>query len=375
MTIAETRVSATQRRIGPILVGLIAVVFAGFYAGFSLAGYEGDPTIFLAIGEDLPTATYAEELLGTDIAVRPGRGHDGQYFFLQANDPLLLDPATNAQYLDLPSYRSQRMLYPLLAGAGGLFPPATIVWTMLGLSVLTFGIGTIATAYVAMGMGAHPGWGLAFGFNIGVLSELAIGGTGHFALALVMVAVAMVQRGRLHWSVVALVLAVLTREVMLLSALGIAAWLWLRGERRPALMHVVFPGAAVAAWALYIRWRLADVTEPDGLEALAAPLAGLFRAAELWPTVPMNLAVGLIVVLLLVLFVRRLRIDSPLLAFAAAGFAPLAVFFSHLVWFNWFDISRAIAPVITAYLLITFAARHPSSEDAPLARATDRDVR
>jgi hypothetical protein len=178
---------------------------------------------------------WASGLLGDDVDNRLGKGHDGKFFFAQANDPWLLEPETHAATLDRPVYRSQRMLYPMLAGGFGLFGPWAVVWGLLTVSVLAIAAGTYATALVAEGMGASAWWGLAFGLNIGVVSELLVGGGGHLGFGLVMFAIAAIQRGKVGWSVAALSGAVLTREVMLVAVAGIAVWLWTRHGWRTAV--------------------------------------------------------------------------------------------------------------------------------------------
>ena len=66
---------------------------------------------------------HLESLVGGPVVLIDGTGHDGQYFFLQANDPWLLNPTEGLEFLDFPTYRAQRMLYPVVAGLGGLLGP------------------------------------------------------------------------------------------------------------------------------------------------------------------------------------------------------------------------------------------------------------
>src|SRR5690606_19508433 len=124
-----------------------------------LAETGWDATVFVAFGEEAtPTREYAEERLG-EVFLRRAQGHDGKFFFVQSNDPWVIDPEENALVLDRPLYRSQRMLYPALAGGGGLFGPETIVWAMLVVNLLAMGVGTWVTARIAMEMGGSPWWG------------------------------------------------------------------------------------------------------------------------------------------------------------------------------------------------------------------------
>ena len=85
--------------------------------------------------------------------MRGDLGHDGRFFFVQGNDPWVLEPEVNAVVLDRPLYRSQRMFYPLLAGGFGLFSPEGVVWGLLVVNVIAMGLGTWAVAVLAVEMG------------------------------------------------------------------------------------------------------------------------------------------------------------------------------------------------------------------------------
>lgn len=337
-------------------MAILAAGLAALYTIVSLSAYDWNPSIFLAVGEEAPPASYVLEVLGDDVDMRPGPGHDGQYFFVTATDPLLSNPQIHLEATDRPTYRSQRMLFPLVASGFGVLDGWAVAWGLLVLSVLTFGFGTYATALVAEGMGGSAWWGLAFGLNLGVVSELLVGGGGHFALAFGMGAVAAVQRSRFGWSVGLLALAALSREATLLLAAGVALWLWRLGRRRLAALHMAIPGVFVAGWAVYVREHLGSTPAGAEVEEFGLPFKGLIEAARLWPTDGLNLAAGLVVVVLTTMFVVRMIRQPWLVGWAAFGFVPVAILFTRQVWFSYFDITRAVSPVITAYLLMAFAA-------------------
>jgi hypothetical protein len=108
-------------------------------------------------------------------------------------------------------------------------------------------------------------------------------------------------------------------------------------------------------WALYVYSRLEQVGEASQTQGIGAPFVGFVQAFESWLADPMDLVVGLSVVLLLVLFVRRVVMSPHVLGWAFLGFVALAVVLTEPVWHSYFDISRAIAPVLTAFVVILFA--------------------
>lgn len=350
-----------RRSPAPLLVGLIALLFSSVVVSRALADADWNPTLFTAFGEKaIPTRTYAEERLD-DVFLRPEQGHDGKFYFVQANDPWLLDPEENASVLDRPLYRSQRMLYPVLVSGGGFLGPQTIVWSMMIVNLLAVGAGSWAVARIATELRATAWWGLAFGLNIGFMSEINIGGAGVVAAACAFGAVLFVMRHRLPAAVVLLALAALAREAMLIVALGTALWLWSREERRDAVAPLVVPVFAVLAWAVYVRTRIGSVAVTPKVEEIGWPFVGLIEAFRSWLANPFNLVAGVAVVCVILLFARRVMTTPHVVGWAFAGFVLLATLFTEQVWHSFFDITRAIAPIITAFIVMVFVVgRHPT---------------
>jgi hypothetical protein len=361
----------------PLLVGLVAVAFAGALVVRSLSQVEWDPTLYTSFGREATvTRNYGEERLGP-VYLRTMQGHDGKFFFVQANDPLILHPEENAIVLDHPIYRSQRMFYPLLAGGGGLFPPEVIVWAMIVVNVIAMGLGTFATARIALDMGIAAWWGLAFGLNFGLISEMNIDGAGVVAAALAMCALAVLLKGRRWSAIFLLVLAALSRETMLIAAAGSAWWLWrFRGERRTAWATLTIPTAVVGVWALYLRLRIIPSGPPtSNVDALGLPFVGFFRALSSWIGDPMDLVVGITMMLGLIVFARRVVIGRRLVGWAFLGFVPLATLLSEAVWHSYYDITRAIAPLLTAFVLVVVAGDEEPDPETGLRRERERNSR
>jgi len=349
------RMKKLAHRLGAsALVGLAGLLVAVLMALGPLAEVDWDLTLFTAFGEEaVPTRTYAEERLG-DVFLRPLQGHDGKFFFVQANDPWVLDSEENADVLDFPLYRGQRMFYPVLAGGAGAFPPEVIVWAMLIVNLIAMGVGTWAVAEIAQSMGGSPWWGLAFALNLGFMSEVNIGGAGVVAGAAAFWGVAMLMKERVGWGVFALTLSALARESMLLVAVGIFIYLWRSGERKRSLLVGGVPLAAVGAWAVYLRLMIDVGDGPTTPEALVLPFVGLARAFESWLANPFDLLIGVVVLLILALFLRRAYVTDHILGWAFVLFVPLTLVLSRFVWESYLNATRAAAPIITAFLLLTF---------------------
>ena len=341
----------------PVAVGLVAIFLASLVALRVWSAFDRDLTIFVAFGvESVEINEYAEAQLEREVAKRDNQGHDGKFFFVQANDPLVLEPEENIAVVVRPLYRSQRMFYPILAGGGGLFSANVIVWALLIVNLIAMGLGSWAVAQLAMEMGGSPWWGLAFVLNIGFISEMNIDGAGVVAAAAAFGAVVLLLKQRLGWAIALLTIAVLSREAMLIAAAGSAFWLWRRGERRDALLVAGIPSAAVALWAIYLRFRIDFDTGLSEVQEIGLPFAGFIDAIEIWASDPLNLVAGVTILLLLLLFTRRVLISGQLVGWAFIGFVPLAILFTRQVWQSYFDITRAVAPVLTAFVLLVFIA-------------------
>jgi hypothetical protein len=318
-----------------------------------------DPTMFLAVGEDKPIQKhYAERLLGS-VDTRPGAGHDGKFFFAQANDPWYLDPGEHAAVLDRPLYRAERMLYPMIAGGFGTFPPGVVVWTLLITNVLALGLGTSLAARLAGAWGLSPWLGLAVPLNIGLLFEVAIDGSGALAYAFCLAGLLALVRGRTWLASLAFAAAALSREVMLAFAVGLVI-LWLLDRRRAPWRIVIVPAVALATWAVYLGFRLHGVGGTGGAPGvLALPFVGMFGALRSWIEQPDGLAALSLLLVVIVVAVAVLAPRSRLpIAWGALPFVALAVVLSVDVWREPFDLSRALAPVFTAAPFLVALSRH-----------------
>ena len=357
-----------ERRVNEWHVGAAGLLIAVAAFLFSLFGsYGGDVTGVLTVGDEWTgIQRHAEQELGREIHTREGLGHDGAFFFLQALDPLYLEPEEHAAEIFRPVYRAQRMAYPMIAGAGGLTPASWLPWTMVLTNILAFGLGTAGTARLSRRMGGSPWWGLAFALNVGVLFELDISGAGVLAFAAAIWGTVALEEDEPRRAIPWFVLAVLAREVMFLYLAGVLLLRWWRTGKLPFALGF-WPALVAGLWAVYIRLRL----DPgDGVQEFGIPLKGFIGAIPSWTDRPVDLVIVIaLIVVMGGLLVRSIRTPT-YIGWGALGFVLLAVLLSRQVWWRFFDITRATAPVITAYILVAFAAdpqhdeREPADEPA-----------
>jgi len=343
---------------GPVTVAFAGLVIATLVAVRLLAGAAWDPTIFTAFGEEATlTLDYAEEKLGREVVTRPAQGHDGKFFFVQSNDPWVLDPEENAAILEPPVYRSQRMLYPVIAGGAGLFSADVIVWSLLIVNIVFIALGSLAVGLIAKKHGVTHWAGLAFALNLGLLIEMFIDGAGIVAFALACIGAWALEEDRIVLAAVALASSALTREIMLLFV-GFIVLFWLIRRRKIPWALWVPAVSAVLIWAIYIRMRIDAPGDIDGANAVTlVPFSGVIEALTSGEAQPVDIAaIVLFLMLLIIVPIRAWRSDV-YLTWGAAAFAFLGPFLTVLVWQKSFDVSRALAPLVTAFVLEFLLAR------------------
>jgi hypothetical protein len=307
-----------------------------------------DPTIMLAFGADSPVqSTYARGLVG-DVTVRDSFGHDGQVFFIHANDPWFLQPDSHAVYMDRPVYRGQRMGYPTIASGLGLFPPTLVIWTLPLVNILALGVGSMAASRLAQLFGGSTWLGLAFCLNPGVLSEVDISGGGAVALAAGAWGVLALEQGSVWRGAIALSGAALSRETMFASA-AVLAWILWRRRAKDWWLVLALPLAAVILWGAYVRLRLAGLPSSGPALLGSYPLAGPIEAFEFWRDEPLSLVMIFVFLAVCVAFGIRIIRSHQLLAWAAAPSLLIASVVSVSVWRFPYDIARVLAPIFLAY--------------------------
>lgn len=206
----------------PTLV--VALVLAA-YLGAVLAQAQGDPLVFARLG-----AGFADgEPVGEP-------GYDGQFAYWIARDPR---PTAAAPHLDVPAYRYQRILYPLLAWALAAGQAVLVPWVLVLLNAAAQLAGTWVVERWLVEHHISRWYALTYGLWAGLVLAVRLDLTEPLAYALAAAALLALHRGRVGWAAVALGLALLTKETVLAVWLALVVWAAVNRRRR-----------ALAAWAL-----------------------------------------------------------------------------------------------------------------------------
>lgn len=262
------------------------------YAGLTLIRYDGDPLAFALLGTQ-----YSQ----SDPQGAPG--YDGQFAYYIARDPL-----GGWRYCDVPAYRYQRILYPLLAWALGLGQAEAVGWTLIALNVVALAGGTYFTERLLAGAGASRWYALVYGLYGGLVAGLRLDLSEPLAYGLVQAGLWVwgargaesrqqgtgsrrqePRRGGGPWSAICnlqfalLGLAALAKETALIAVAGLLLYLALERRWREAAGLGLAVGLPFAAWqAVLWAWLGKPGVSAGGAMATPfewLPFAGLLRVA------------------------------------------------------------------------------------------------
>lgn len=181
---------------------LILVVVSGWV--ISQAG--GDPLALARIG-----TKYGQGLAnGTE-------GYDGQFIYFIARD---LYPNTVKPYLDVPAYRYQRILLPLMARTISLGNIDFIPWAILMINVIAHGIGTWILALIFKQWRINHWYALVYGgwVGIGLATRLDLPEALAYALVIMSLWAYLKQKHGITW--LCLGLALFAKEVTIVFLLA-----------------------------------------------------------------------------------------------------------------------------------------------------------
>jgi hypothetical protein len=260
---------ALRRRIlpGRVLARPWVVVLAVtlLYLGVILARNNGDPLAFAVVGSRFGAGDPA----GSE-------GYDGQFAYFIA-----LDPRGASERLDVPSYRYQRILYPMLARWLALGRPDLLPWTLVLLNLVALVTGTALVEQLLHHYGVGRWYALVYGLYAGQLMSVRLDLNEPLSYGLVIAAIWAMERKRPGWSATLFALAALAKETALIFAAAYGAYLLLTAGWRPALRFGIVAAGPHACWQLVLwRWLGGVGAGSGGAMATAfeiIPFMGLWR--------------------------------------------------------------------------------------------------
>ncbi len=211
-----------MKRYLPTLLSpaIITLLVAALVVAAAIARAGGDPLALARLGTRFAQGDPA----GSE-------GYDGQFVYYIALNP---DPEQVAPYLDVPAYRYQRILLPLLARGLSFGNETLLPWAIVAIGLVSLAGGAWAMSKLLDGWGVSRWYALVYGSWAGFMLALLVDLPEPLAYGLAVGGVLALERNRFWPGWCLLGLAVFARETALLFAL-----------------------AALAAYIIQRRWRLA----------------------------------------------------------------------------------------------------------------------
>jgi hypothetical protein len=242
----------------------------------------GEPTLLLHVGSRNPLLAQIERELGHVMTTDPV-GHDGQFNYLIARDPLgrgATAAAISAIDPNGPRYRYRRILLPLIAGGVGQFSGAWTLAALIALTALGIGLATVATADLAYQWSVSSGAAIAAMVNGSAFIASGLLTSEPFALGLALTGVALFLRQQRSLGAIALAAAGLTKETYALVPLALAAWSW-RNQRPTSAAWCVASLIPLALWSAWLSARFAGSITAGNV---GIPLVGFLQGIRIWVT-------------------------------------------------------------------------------------------
>jgi hypothetical protein len=260
------KASIVIRKSWPAAVTLLVALG---YVAYRLAAVGWDPVLLAEPGERFQQGISQ----GTE-------GYDGQFALYVALDP---NPKHVADQLDVPAYRYQRILLPILARVLGLGQASAIPWTLILVNLLAHSAATLALCLLLDRYDRWVGYALLYGLWVGSL--VGVGTDLHEPLAYGLIAWALWLRARgEHRRAIGMsIAAVFAKETTLVFVAAFVMADWQAGRLGRTRRGY---GLLLAAFFLWQGWLWLTFGQPGvGSGGLMAtpfewiPLMGFLRIA------------------------------------------------------------------------------------------------
>ncbi len=250
----------------PLSVALVVLVAYLLFDFKVLSSHDWNPRAFIMERrQEIPREQ------GWDI------GYDAQYYYAIAVDPL-----SAADKLDSPTYRYQRIIYPLFIRIISLGNENLMPWTMLVINLAAVS----AIAGILAGLLSRRGVSVWFAvvlvFFLGLMLSMRMDLLEPLVLALGLGGWMAYKKDKPAVGILLFALSGLTKEVGLIFPAAITAWLLLQGKWRTALWTLAGSTLPFLVWQFYLTSQFGTRFAASGATHLTRiPFSGLFNYKDL----------------------------------------------------------------------------------------------
>ncbi len=174
-------------------------------------------------------------------------GYDGQFNYFIARDPADAVPC-----IDVPAYRYQRILLPLMGYLLSFGQESTIPFIFVLINSVMLIIATRILEDLLTLAGRKIWFALSYGLFFGLMISTRLSTSEPLAYGLVLAALWAYHKNHIGWMAVALGLAGLAKETTGFMTAGFLLWLVLNKRWRETVLLILVAGMPFVLWQLYL---------------------------------------------------------------------------------------------------------------------------
>ena len=201
-------------------------------------------------------------------------GYDGQFAY-----QIALAPLQAAQFLDIPAYRYQRVLYPLAARLTGLGQPALIPWMLIVLNIIALTAGVFVMSLILVHNKLSAWYALPVGLFAGQLVSLRLAVNEPFFLTFALLGIYAFETNRPRWGAAWFALSLLSKETAIAFVGGYLFYFFVTRQWRKLIETVVISLTPFALLQLAIWFNFGEIGLRSGGEGATSfsfiPFGGL----------------------------------------------------------------------------------------------------
>ena len=361
--------TGNARRV--VLVVIITTLLSGAFVAGRLSRSHWNPSWFAFAGDKFVNAKEAPPSL---YIRKHSYGFDGVGFYRIALEPFTTKMTGYGITFDLPAFRLQRIVYPLLVRAVTNKDPKAVAWGLIAWNLAGMVALGLLGALLARDSGRSPWWGLTLSLLPPFALSLGLDTAEIVAAVFFMSALLFLRRKRYVWACAALTVAALTRESTLILAIaGILVWLWYRLRKRrddaAPLWTFMIPIVVQGAWevVLWSRWGKIPFSEGRRVDE-GTVFVGFYHAVRDALRLKTALNVFHLVLLVTIVFftvmvARELRQTlSPPHERVAWVFTAVAMpLYSGGIWFHYWGYMRVLSEFLSLGVLVVLGSRRAAT--------------
>ncbi len=274
--------SQVRRLIRPwFIVSALCLV----YVGFVILSNKGNPLTLVTLGtrfSQQSTATQADT-----------EGYDGQFNYYIARDP-----NTAAQYLDVPAYRFQRILFPALGRLLSVGQADLIPWAFLLINIIALALGTALLENLLIQFRVSRWYGLTYGLTLGIFGSVRLSLSEPLAYALVLGSITLARNRQWLWTALILALAALAKETTLIFAGAYVLYLFTQRDWKNGLLLGFISVLPFAIWQLILYKILGSFgVGSGGAQATSFEMIPLMGIIRIWTDTPAEARAKILLIL------------------------------------------------------------------------------